>query len=473
MNLIDLNPVMFRLSSLLTDYFPGAGKHFLNFLATTLVFNKWNINRIIKKYKKKLRRLKKFDKILVISDFNLGDAVYIQSTITALREYFPSAEIDFIFNPLVKDLINGNPNITNLYPVLSKKSFPAKEDYETIKKIIDKNNYDLVFSFCAFLNMFKILTKEQKKRYISHLVPVLTVLKNSYYPENICNSVFNCYSFIHTLFSSVDTIQSQNKLIVTSSEQGKNDSFFDTLSLNKFSGVSVYISDSTFKEAKNIFFNLIQKDKICTEAEKNGKLKRPVIIIYNPDTNSRFTRIPLDYQFNLIRHILCLRSNIKFFFGDGLNKNKTEDKIIEMLTTLERETVLRIPAPIPLDVYTAFIDYADIFITGDTGPLHAAAANKVSKNYELRNKTAVFSIFGVTEGRIYGYDSYKRGYFRSNQKAPSYVYSSKSRCRNYSCQNKIMKTCREVKCFEYLDIDKIMKEITQYISSLEDSIENL
>jgi hypothetical protein len=87
-----------------------------------------------------------------------------------------------------------------------------------------------------------------------------------------------------------------------------------------------------------------------------------------------------------------------------------------------------VPLSFPLDSYGALVDFFDGYITGDTGPLHIAAAEKrlVSGQQKFKNSTAIFSIFGVTPARIYGYDSHRDGFLAAHQKAPSfYLYFRK------------------------------------------------
>ena len=73
----------------------------------------------------------------------------------------------------------------------------------------------------------------------------------------------------------------------------------------------------------------------------------------------------------------------------------------------ERKRLTIVPKSMNLDAYAALIDFADFFISGDTGPLHIGAARKVSKTgtRKFRNRTYVVSVFGATNARMSGYDS--------------------------------------------------------------------
>lgn len=138
------------------------------------------------------------------------------------------------------------------------------------------------------------------------------------------------------------------------------------------------------------------------------------------------------------------------------------------LTAGERERLTLVPKTMNLDAYAALIDCADIFISGDTGPLHIGAARKVSRtgNRKFRNKTYVVSVFGATNARMSGYDSTNPLFPPADQDVPSRCYVSESPCRNITCMNKMSKTCKTVRCFEFLDIEKILADIRAHLQTV-------
>jgi hypothetical protein len=124
-----------------------------------------------------------------------------------------------------------------------------------------------------------------------------------------------------------------------------------------------------------------------------------------------------------------------------------------------------IPPSLPLEAYAALIDAADVFLTGDTGPMHIAAARRYSRSgkHQFRNRTAVLSWFGATPSRMSGYDSHQPGYLPANQDAPSWCYVAGSPCRNITCVNKMFKTCRTVRCFERVDVNALVTLVVSHI----------
>ncbi len=72
----------------------------------------------------------------------------------------------------------------------------------------------------------------------------------------------------------------------------------------------------------------------------------------------------------------------------------------------------------PLDAYAALIDWSDVFVSGDTGPLHMAAAWKKARKegHVFRNRSGVVGIFGATPPRLSGYDSLRWDFLETEQK---------------------------------------------------------
>ncbi|WP_041323912.1 glycosyltransferase family 9 protein [Hippea maritima] len=137
--------------------------------------------------------------------------------------------------------------------------------------------------------------------------------------------------------------------------------------------------------------------------------------------------------------------------------------MIKSLSNCSKITI--VPKDIPIDVYAALIDFCDVFVTSDTGTMHIAAARKFSESGgQLRNKTAVFSIFGATSARMYGYDSYNSHFLNPGQDAPSKLYISNAVCRNLTCVNKKAKKCKKIRCFEGINEFEVAKDIINYLS---------
>jgi hypothetical protein len=173
--------------------------------------------------------------------------------------------------------------------------------------------------------------------------------------------------------------------------------------------------------------------------------------------------MPLDKQTALLSRIARLDTAV--LLGAGQTEAGIGERLLASLPRALRLKVRIVPASLSLESYTALLDLCDVFVTGDTGPLHLAAARKESPSgrHEFRNRTAVMSFFGATPARMSGYDSFQPGYLPANQDAPSWSYTAGSPCRNITCVNKTLKTCRTVRCFDDVDVEGLARLIGAYL----------
>jgi hypothetical protein len=157
-----------------------------------------------------------------------------------------------------------------------------------------------------------------------------------------------------------------------------------------------------------------------------------------------------------------------FLVGAGHTEAGIGERLITALPESLRGRVRIVPASMPLATYAAVIDFADVFISGDTGPLHLAAARRHARSGAnvFRNRTAVLSVFGATPPRMSGYDSTQPGYLAASQDAPSWCYQAGSPCRNVTCVNKLFKTCQNVRCFAEVDRDRLADLVVHYLRGI-------
>jgi hypothetical protein len=160
--------------------------------------------------------------------------------------------------------------------------------------------------------------------------------------------------------------------------------------------------------------------------------------------------------------------DITILLGAGHTEAGIGERLAGTIPSPFRSKVRIIPRTMPLEVFSALIDFADVFISGDTGPLHLAAARRYSRSgrHQFRNRTAVLSFFGATMPRMSGYDSVRPGYLPANQDAPSWCYQAGSPCRNITCLNKMFKTCKTVRCFEHVDAAGLSTLVAGYLDGL-------
>ena len=369
----------------------------------------------------------------MVADLNIGDAVNLQVAVRALRHFFPDARIDYVFNRLAEPLIQGNPGISSLLPVLSGSPVPDDGDVKAMEGVVLRGEYDAVINFCPFFYAGDFGGGNGSPVVIGPDAMVYILLYGVHRKDLINHVLYQADHFIHAILS--DAAGPEREGI--------------------FRGTNVYLSDDAVAGAGDFL-------------AREGVLSGTPILFYNPDATSPFTRIPLHYQADLLGRLLESDREFTVLVGAGHVEIGIEQALLEALPAGARGKIHVVPRSTPLDRYVALIDLSDVFITGDTGPMHLAAARKKSRSggHAFRNRTTIFSIFGATPARVYGYDSNLKGYLPSNQNAPSSVYISRSPCRNVTCVNKRAKTCRKIRCFEDLDTERIARDVVSYLTEI-------
>ncbi len=420
----------FGISSVLTDKYPQVGSFMLDKSIELSIGNKTLLQYLINCAQKQLSEIDKYDKILVIGDLNIGDAINIQSAIYALKDFFPNTTIDYVINPIAENLLKDNKQISNL---LSWHSALVndKENLNILGTIVKNNSYDLILNFCPFLSrrFFNNLDTNSTVINTSRIMASL-LMHNEYHKINKNHVIYQSHSLINKLFKNI---------------ANKN---------SNFNGVDITIKENAFLQALDFLSNL--------------KITGKPFIMYNPDASSHFTRVPLEQQVSILTY-LADSNNVEYILlGAGHTKRGIEFQLIKYLNKKQKDKIHIIPAFFGLDVYAALIDLSSVFITPDTGVMHIAAAKKHTnlKALKPKNRTAIISIFGATPATIYGYDSINPRFFDTNQDAAAKVFIGKSLCRNITCINKNAKTCKNVRCFLHLDTEQIANYALKHIKNI-------
>jgi len=366
--------------------------------------------------------------ILFVSDLNIGDAVISSSAVSALREMFPAAVIDLVIKRSTACFVEGNPDVTNLFPLYEGAPFPLEQDLHSLSEISKVGGYDLIVNFSPMIPD-KIF---ESKNVINYSGMAAQLVRNEQSSSVVNNITYQAYVFINEVFDRSIEMPVQQS----------------------FKGASIYLSEAAREKAEEFL-------------RQHGISSDRKIVLVNPDASARFTRIPFKFQVELLRRLSFLDYSI--ILGSGHVERQLEHELLFSLSPALRRRIAVVPASLAIDAFAALTDLVDVFITGDTGPLHLAAARKYERStgLELRNRTAVFSVFGGTPPHIYGYDSSREGYLAANQDAPSRTFIAKSPCRNISCINKMAKTCAEVRCFDGLDLSELIRETARVLESKE------
>jgi len=432
-------PVNYRLqrfffdgTSRITARFPRAGARIMDFAFRPLFDNPFLAAYATFRNRRRIGGVKAFRRFLVIPDIHIGDSVMSQAVLTALRDFFPEARIDYLVNRNTYPMIEGNPEADRIIPIFSGGHFPTPGLLKALRDIVSENDYDLVLCCTPFVKDRDL--RPGAREIINFLNNTPVLMGNERKPAEVNHFIFQMYRFTRDLVLP----------------------FARPVRGGSFKGVRVSFSDAAADRARQF-------------AAAAGLSPGVPAIFYNPDGASPYTRLPFDKQADLLGRLT--RRKFPVLLGAGHTETNIGVRLKETLPLPQRAQVKIIPPELPLDVYVALADACDVFVSGDTGPLHLAASRKYSRSgrYPFRNRTAILSIFGGTPSRMSGYDSFQPGYLAANQDAPSWCYVAGSPCRNITCLNKMFKTCRTVRCFEVADLGSLAGRILAY---LETRVEN-
>jgi hypothetical protein len=230
----------------------------------------------------------------------------------------------------------------------------------------------------------------------------------------------------------------------------------------RFHGVDIELCNRAIEEAYSFFV----ENEIEPESEN--------MVYWNPDTATPATLIPFRLQLRMLQELTRLPG--KILLGAGYKQTGIEFNLLARLTAAEAARVVLVPKEISIEAFAVIVDRCNAFISGDTGPIHVAAAHKRAAEgfYPFRNRTAIISIFGPTPARLYGYDSRHAGFLRANQAAECRTYVPESHRRTFMHIFKNHIPLVNVSCFyEKMDVDHLLNEVKHLTQNFDRSEEQL
>ena len=413
------------LSSYLTNCCPKFGKYLTNSIIKLFYGNRFFLRYSYKQQTRIIKNQNSTYPILVISDLNIGDAINIQVACQTIKQLFPEKEIHYALSKKADTLIAPNPWIDVTIGVFSGNAIPLAKDVHRLKELVKKTNYSLLFNFCPYFD--SLTFNGLHKLVLNHYPLTMGIAYNEFRTNKINHLRKNIYEYLIKLFP----------------EEAKKNNV-------SFKDVSLFIDNEAMNTAR-LFL------------EKNDLVGKNGLVLFNPDASSPYTRLPLNMQVEMIQGLLGSGVD-HLLISSGFVFKNVENEILNHLDKKDIGKCTVVPKSFSLSEYVALVDCCDVYVTNDTGPMHMAASRKRDMQGNLlRNKTAIYSIFGATPARIYAYDSTNSRYLSAPQDAPSRVFVSSSICRNITCINKLSKRCSSVRCFNGLSTQEMASEIVNYL----------
>lgn len=393
-----------------------------------------NLNRHLKRRNaRKLLQIDRLKKVLVIPDINIGDAMICQSFIAPIKYALPDIEISYIYQRSASPLVCANPDIDEHFPLFRNIGYPSDKDFASLQNLLRGFQFDMIFNLNPYFNAKHFRQTRTPVIYSTRLMS--NVIRNYTSQGSEAHISLHMSKFAEELIDALESNPGRGG----KKAQNFHHSYF-------------YSTQDSFLKAQNF----VEKINIKSHSKK---------VFLNPDTSCSYTRIPIDLQKKLLKAIL-LNPNTHVLLNCGFTFKGIENELLDEVPYNCRDRITVIPKDTPIDVYAALTDHSDMFITGDTAPLHIAASKKIIVDSDLRyrNSTAVVGIFGATSSKIYGYDSFSDEHVAAPQSAPSKVFEVFPECKNLTCIDKIFKACPEVKCFDGLELEPIVEYVNGYLS---------
>jgi heptosyltransferase-1/heptosyltransferase I len=381
---------------------------------------------------RRVRRIDRLDSVLIVPDINIGDAVIGQSAPAVLKQFFPDVEISYVYQKAARPLVRGNPHIDRHYPFISGRGLPTRGDHRRLKALMKAVDFDLILVFSPYFSFTHLgATRALVIHPTRYIAQIIRAYSSGERPAHVAHRIreFTCE--------------------VGSAVNGNG----SRAEIKKIEAPHIFASAGLPERRKRLEKRL----DLCRGERR---------VLFHPETSSVYTQPPLDLQVEMIESLLEHDRVDRLLMSRGFTFRKIEERILGRIPRPLRRKVSLIPPETRIDEYAALADTADVFISGDTGPMHIAAARKwtADRDFRFRNATAVIGLFGATSSRIYGYDS-RPGFLSSAQDAPARVFEGNPPCRDLTCIDKIYKRCPEVRCFEGLEAGPVVDYISAYLSS--------
>jgi ADP-heptose:LPS heptosyltransferase len=175
-----------------------------------------------------------------------------------------------------------------------------------------------------------------------------------------------------------------------------------SLKAERSASIPLYLSSTEVQNASTMVSALKERAGVSVES---GKL-----LVVASDAASVVTRPPTSLLAPALAAALARCPNLIVCILQGLTDAQVGEDLLQSLGSDFAGRVFMAPAEPRarlLDV-AAFIDQADIFVTGDTGLMHIAAAHKQLREddraeYLPHNSVKIIALFGGTNPHLYGY----------------------------------------------------------------------
>jgi lipopolysaccharide heptosyltransferase II len=287
-------------------------------------------------FAKKKKNNKSSNNILIVSTTGLGDTLWATPAIRKLKKKYPQKKISVLTHELGEQIFINNPYIENTY-ILKK---PFLFSFFPLLRL-RKKRFDKIFVFHA------------SQRIVFLLVGLLDT-KMLIGSKGINKDLDAIFTHLH---EKTDAHEVERRL-----------------SLDDLETKNIYLDFFLSKDEKNQGKQYLLSQGI--------DLSIPLIILH-PGAKDRYKCYPID-RFCKVANTLLKKQKVQFLLS---GKEK------DLLQTLQQNIPNTISlAKLSLREYASVINFANLVITNDTGPMHLATALN----------TPIIALFGPTSPKLCG-----------------------------------------------------------------------
>jgi ADP-heptose:LPS heptosyltransferase len=340
-------------------------------------------------------------RFLITLDVGIGDAVAIGlSAVDQIIQHDPLATgtIDVLCNELQAQIFACDPRINRIITT-SKVFFPGTHITQWLRGItLDAESAEVIH----FLRQ-----RRYEAIFPSIVAPGLYFRLHSHmmYPR-LSDMMSNYCAFRRQADIHVSTIARQmvNHYFM---HQGRNKGRKAPLAVPQPQDIPLYITSEHVQKAIKTVATL-QKEASVEQGESK-------LLMIAPDTATEVTRPPLDLLVAALSTVLAAGPNLIVYTLPSYTDTTRSLSLQKILVKHYPHRVFLMPAEPKAHLLetAALIDQADIFVTGDTGVMHLAAAHKQLREGDNtssapRNAVKIVALFGGTNPAYFGYSRHTK-----------------------------------------------------------------
>lgn len=369
-----------------------------------------------------------FKKILIIRLSAVGDVVNVLPALRVLRESHPNAHLAWLVEDRTKDIISGNPDLDEVIVFPRKKwqkeianpitVFPAISEAVRFFKSLRNKDFDLVIDFQGNLKS-----------------GLITILSRGRVRLGFDNKTCKEWNHLFTNLHGYIPTQRIHRI-------DKNLNLLKAININ-----SGY---------KRPHLNIPVEDKefISEFLRQNIKAEKPLAVIH-PGTSDfgEYKRWPVSHYARLA-DLIIEKLGVNVIFTWGLSEL---DMVREIVSQMRQHAVISCKTR-SLKQLAEIIRQSDIFISGDTGPMHIAS---------IMDKPIV-AIFGPKDPIIYGPYAYS---VKAREEGDGTLdgFSGIARVvrKDMPCSPCKKRSCKNNACIKTISSDQVFQSVAQLLTDLQ------